>query len=437
MIFILHRYIMSFSLKENQQLTLEIGNKCTVKKFIGSGGQGEVYEVIVDNESYALKWYFNDQATKEQEEGIRNLIKLGKPNESFLWPINIATIENSKSFGYIMELRKPNFKSLFDLMKNRVHPSSYTLAKATYNLANSFRQLHSKGLCYRDISHGNIFFHPDNGEILICDNDNVGLDSQSSHGVVGTPRFMAPEIVRAEASPNANSDQFSLATLLFYMLFTSHPLEGKNEADIRCFDQPAMDKIYGENPIFIFDPDNTTNRPVPGYHDNALIYWEVYPDFLKDIFTKAFTEGLEVNKRVTETEWMNALIQLKDSIFLCKCRAENFANKEHKSLSCWNCHTTIKDTRLQFQRRFVTIHQNTKLYDHHLSPSRAYELEEERACIATHPNDASIVGLKNLGEYPWKAHSSTNDMRVIDPQKSIVIKSGTTIDFGKIEAEII
>lgn len=428
---------MSFLLKINQQLTLESGNKCVVKQFIGSGGQGEVYEVMVDDESYALKWYFKDQATITQLDGIRDLIKKGKPDDSFLWPINIATAENSESSGYIMELRKPEFKSLFDLMKNRVHPTSYTLAKATYNLAHSFRQLHSKGLCYRDISHGNIFFHPDTGEILICDNDNVGLDGESSQGVVGTPRFMAPEIVRAEASPNANSDRFSLATLLFYMLFTSHPLEGQYEANFRCFDQPAMDKVYGENPVFIFDPVNASNRPVPGYHDNAIIYWDIYPDFLKNIFIKAFTEGLEPTKRVTETEWMNALIQLKDSIFYCTCRAENFANKEHKPLDCWNCHKTIKDIRLQFRRSFVTIHSNTKLYNHHLSPSAPYDLNEEKASIATHPNDPSILGLKNLCDYPWKANSTTNDMRAIDPQKSIVTKSGTTIDFGKVDADII
>ena len=346
---------MSFLLKVGQELALDSGSKCKVKHFIGSGGQGEVYEVTVDNESYALKWYFNDQGTKDQKEGIRALIKIGKPNDSFLWPINIATSENSKSFGYIMELRQSEFKSLFDLMKNRISPTFHTLAKATYNLADSFRQLHSKGLCYRDISHGNIFFHPETGKILICDNDNVGIDNLSSQGVVGTPRFMAPEIVRAEASPNANSDRFSLATLLFYMLFTSHPLEGENEANIRCFDQPAMDQIYGIKPIFIFDPINTTNRPVPGYHDNAILYWGIYPDFLKDIFIKAFTLGLQANKRVTETEWMNALIQLKDSIFNCNCGAENFANKEQKPLSCWNCSRTIQDTRLQFKRSFVSI----------------------------------------------------------------------------------
>lgn len=44
----------------------------------------------------------------------------------------------------------------------------------------------------------------------------------------------------------------------------NHPLEGKQEASIKCMDMAARVKLYGTDPIFIFDPDNKTNRPVPG-----------------------------------------------------------------------------------------------------------------------------------------------------------------------------
>lgn len=43
----------------------------------------------------------------------------------------------------------------------------------------------------------------------------------------------------------------------------NHPLEGKQEASIKCMDMAARVKLYGTDPIFIFDPDNKTNRPVP------------------------------------------------------------------------------------------------------------------------------------------------------------------------------
>lgn len=427
---------MSYLLKVGQGLRLQSGKTCHVIKLIGSGGQGEVYEVKVDDKSYALKWYFEHQATTNQKDAIQQLIQSGKPSESFLWPIDITENKASEPFGYIMALRKPEFKSLIDLMKNRANPGFLALTKATFNLVESFQKLHALGLCYRDISHGNVFFHEETGDVLICDNDNVGLNNSPSQGVVGTPRFMAPEIVKAEAHPNADSDLFSLATLIFYMLLISHPLEGEKEAKIRCFDQPAMNRLYGEEPVFIFDPDDKSNRPVEGYHKNAIIYWQIYPDFLKDIFIRAFTKGLNSNRRVRGTEWKDALIQLRDSIVPCACGAENFANLSKNPITCWNCRSTFAGVRLQFQRHFVALHSQTKLYGHHIEPSQLYDFSRIIACVVPHPKDPEILGLKNLSDNTWRAWPPSGDMRAIEKEKSIVISLNTKINFGRIEAII-
>ena len=128
------------------------------------------------------------------------------------------------------------------------------------------------GAKYQDISFGNLFFNPDNGDVLICDNDNVSFDNSKPGGVLGTPGFMAPEIVRGEKRPSKDTDRYSLSVLLFYLFMVNHPLEGKLEASIRCMDMAARVKLYGTDPVFIFDPNNKTNRPVKGIHDNATIY---------------------------------------------------------------------------------------------------------------------------------------------------------------------
>ena len=56
--------------------------------------------------------------------------------------------------------------------------------------------LHLNGYCYRDISSGNMV-DPDTGDVLICDNDNVGINRQSDSQVDGTYEFMAPEVIIA------------------------------------------------------------------------------------------------------------------------------------------------------------------------------------------------------------------------------------------------
>lgn len=263
---------MKEMLKSGQFLFCKGLDIIKVESFLGSGGQGEVYQVSCNKEAMALKWYYPNHGTPAQARLIDRLCEIGPPNEFFLWPTHRITDRNIKGFGYLMPLRPSHYRSIVDLMKRRVDPSFRALFLASLNMVDSFKRLHDKGLCYRDISFGNVFFDPLTGDVRICDNDNIAHESGTDSGVLGTPRFMAPEVVVGSAAPNVASDLYSLSVLLFYLFFIHHPLEGKREAEIRCFDLPAMTKLYGTHPVFIFNPNDTSNRPVPKLHQNALIY---------------------------------------------------------------------------------------------------------------------------------------------------------------------
>src|SRR5207247_9494227 len=227
------------------------------------------------------------------------------PTDKFLWPLDLASSQSVPGYGYLMPLRPPNYKGIVDLMKRRCEPNFRALAHAGRHLADSFLQLHARGLCYCDISFGNVFFDPDSGDVRICDNDNVTIDGRGGVGVLGTPRFMAPEIVRGEAKRSSRTDLYSLAVLLFYMFIVHHPLEGKKESAIRCFDLAAMRRLYGVEPVFIFDPVNDSNWPIKGHHDNALECCPSYPKVFQDLFVRSLTAGLTdpQNGRVRGSEW--------------------------------------------------------------------------------------------------------------------------------------
>jgi serine/threonine protein kinase len=438
-------------LKQGQVVHTESSNlNCYVESFLGGGGQGEVYKASLGGKPVALKWYFPHYLKYDQRlrERLERAINLGAPSDRFLWPREMASAEGVQAFGYVMELREDRFKGIVDLMTQRVDPSFRALATAGFELAHNYLQLHAKGFCYRDIAFGNVFFDPLTGHIRICDNDNVDVDGKPGP-ISGTPRFMAPEVVRGDALPSTQTDWYSLAVLMFYMLMVHHPLEGKKELAIHALDLPAMRKLYGTEALFIFDPKDRSNEPVPGYHDNALVFWPIYPKFLRDYFTRAFTDGIRdpQNGRVKEGEWRAIMIRLRDSIIYCSNAHENFYDPDAlkssgpKGQTCWSCGTEI---RLPFRIRIdnsvgksvIMLNHDTQLFPHHIDDHRRFDFTKPVASVAQHPNSPGIWGLKNLSNEKWVSVAADGSPKDVEPGRSVTLTSGTKILFGKSQGEI-
>lgn len=426
---------MDGQLKCGTVLTSESGTRYTVEKLLGSGGQGEVYSVTADHKRYALKWYYKNTATKNQKEILDNLIQSGAPDPSFLWPQDMIFRVYGESFGYIMPLRPKNYKSIVDMMKRKAEPSFYCLCRAAYNLTKGYNALHGKGYSYRDISFGNVFFDPDTGDVLICDNDNVSYNGAKT-GIYGTPRFMAPEIVTGKAKPSRNTDLFSLAVLLFYMFMLNHPLEGRREAQIKCMDIHAMNRLYGMDPLFIFDPDNRDNRPLAGYQDNALIFWDLYPQQLKELFTASFTTGLQQpNRRITESKWLETFANLMSGIMICpNCGAEVFydVHKEESGVmhTCWGCQKAVPvPVKLVIGRSTVLLMQNTKLYRHHIDGG--HDMETAVGEVVQNPANPNLWGIRNLTGDNWTYIKADGTQIPVEEGRTAAIAKDAKIDFGQ------
>lgn len=418
---------------------------CQVGQFLGGGGQGEVYQATLFDQPVALKWYFPQylRVDTKLEQRLTNAIANGAPNDRFLWPTALVKTQMGQGLGYLMPLRNACYRGFADLLRREIEPSFRALATAGFELATSFKQLHSKGYCYCDISFGNVFLQPETGQILICDNDNVDFDKASSSLVLGTQDFMAPEIVRRQSRPCRETDLFSLSVLLFYMFIAHHPLQGKLETEIKCLDLPAREKLYGTNPVFIFDPQNSSNRPVPNVHPNAITCWPIYPQFLRDLFTKAFTEGLhKPSRRVEETEWQQAMVQLKDAIMYCPhCQLENFYDFQKASSAqfCWNpaCQQPIQPPlHLQLKQAQVVLNYDTELFPHHIDLKRHYDFLKPVASITRNPVHPAIWGLKNLSDHPWILTTANGAVKEVNIGCSVTLSPGVRINFGTVEGVI-
>lgn len=411
------------------------GQVLVVNELLGCGGQGQVYEVIIGNKRYALKWYYSSQGIKKQRDIIERLILTGSPDSRFLWPIDIVDAPNLQSFGYIMEIKGIEYRSMSEIVEKKAELTFRTLCNAAINLVDSYLKLHSKGLCYRDISLGNIFINPQSGDILICDNDNVAVTGTSELSVLGTHRFMAPEIVRGEAVPSTETDLFSLATLLFYMFMFHHPLEGKASVNVDTRNINVGREIYGDKPLFIWDENDFSNRPVFGYHINALIYWDIYPQFIRELFIKAFTKGLFDPKcRLLEVEWRRGFIKLRDSILYCKnCGAENFYDalriKNGEQHRCWYCKGKISiPPRIKVNDNVILLNLNSRIYSHHIKEDLNFN--KVIGEVTANPKNKDILGIKNLSENPWKVLKVNGDEVKLDKDRTMMLTSIRKIDFG-------
>lgn len=408
------------------------GQALRVEALLGEGGQGTVYSATpVDGSGppMALKWYFPSKATPSQHAMITNVVDAGAPDDRFLWPESMAVSDDDRTtFGYVMAIRDPSYMSMAAFMRGAADTTFANLARVGFELADSFLNLHSQGMCYRDISFGNLFIDPADGAVLICDNDNVSTTGSTDAQVVGTPYFMAPEILRREAPPSADTDLYSLAVLLFYLLILHHPLEGNQTLQSGSWDAEALIEHFGTRPCFIFDPANETNRPDPGEHANALAFWPIYPQFVRDLFTQSFTQGLTdpKNGRVRESVWRRAMLRLADSVVLCPaCGAEAFFGGAR---TCWRCGSALwYPPRIDVAGNTVMLNASTTLTRHHLRND--LRTDEVVAEVTQHPEDPNRWGLRNLGLVPWQVCSGDTRSEIV-PGRAVALTPDLEIDFG-------
>jgi len=413
------------------------GDNITLVKILGRGTQGSVYHVrLSDNKEYALKLYHSSTLEKDKSihSRLKKLVKIGSPTPLFCWALDYLEVlfNNNTFYGYIMNLRPPNYISPAAFLNGECQLDFKPLFTACLNLADSFSQLHLRGLCYKDVSINNFFFNPDNGDCSIIDIDNICYDSafDYSANVLGTPRFMAPEIVDGQSKPSIYTDYHSLAVLLFYLLLRGNPLEGAREAKIRIFDAAAQKYLYGTDATYIFDLNDSSNRPDPEYHAATLYMSKILPESLMATFDLAFSQGLhDPANRVPDSKWSIEVRRIIDSITHCpSCGQENFCTPLTSKIStCWECANDFTPLRIQdnsreyFASPGVTLQSNGKTM----------------ATVIRHPMDKHILGLRNDTDITWQATLPEEKTSEVPPGKSIIIGSGIVLDTQSPDAKII
>ena len=277
--------------------------------------------------------------------------------------------------------------------------------------------------------------------MLICDNDNVAPYGKSL-GIAGKCRYMAPEVVTHKKLPDVFTDRFSRGVVLYMLLCLNHPLEGKRTL-CPCMTEELEYKFFGTDPVFVYDPDNDTNRPVPGVHINELMLWKFYPKFIKDMFCKAFSRKAMVGEqneiaqtRPIDDDWEDLFIALKNASVKCNsCGETTMIDLDGGNRPiCLNCGKpvkrlpilTIKNNRVN--HRVILAKGKTLHPCHIVKGSRDYE--EDLAEVITSKMDPNIIGLKNLSENTWNITNANGETRQFEKGKTIQLLPGLKIAFN-------
>jgi serine/threonine-protein kinase len=217
----------------------EIGNYQLVER-LGQGGMGEVWRArhrLLVREA-AIKLIKPEMLGAANEGVARQLLRrfereaqatatLTSPNTVQLFDFGDG---DDGSFYYAMELLAGrDLESLVRLF-GAMPPerSMYLLQQACHSLA----EAHARGLVHRDVKPANIFVCRmgldydfvkvlDFGLVKIHQQQPALMETRSTvtvQQVVGTPAYMAPEVILQQAEVDARADVYALGCVAYYLL---------------------------------------------------------------------------------------------------------------------------------------------------------------------------------------------------------------------------
>ena len=146
--------------------------------------------------------------------------------------------------------------------------------------------------------------------IKLIDCDNLLPAGSRLAKVLGTPWFIAPEVLTENRPPDQLSDAWSLAVLLYHLLVLTHPLLG----DAVRVGPPRLeeDALKGALP-WVDHPDDHRNRSSAGMERTLVL-----TQGLRRAFQRTFGEGLgEPTARPAEGDWQDLLGTARDSLIRC------------------------------------------------------------------------------------------------------------------------
>ena len=431
---------MAKRLDAGTRLVTILNKELRIVEELDSGPWATVYSASYEGRLVAFKWYGPDALciqTQRVKDPLRLRIVQGPPSRHFLWVLDEVE-RNDGAFGYVMDLLPEEYVCVTDIL---LHPSwlpSYRRAiDACLRIVLAFASLHDRDLCFQEVSASNFYVDPRTGEVLITvENDIVSVGTQPD--VLGSPRFMAPEVNVDRVAPSIQSDLHSMAVLVFMLLCRQHPLEGMRLTRDSLINANWQRRTYGTDPVFIFDPDNTTNRPDPAF-PHASYVWPYLPRHAVDFLCHAFSqESLHhPMHRPSEREWLRELARLRSEVVVCHCGNEVFLDSTEPT-RCDRCGALCgAPLRMEVGAYRFVVANDVRIYRCQLKPlCDTSKMPEPQLQVVTpkyDPWNVRRMGLRNVSGESWKARL---DGREVDVAPGKIVRAAEGLELEVLDMTV-
>jgi serine/threonine protein kinase len=332
-----------------------------IKKDPKQGGVKDVY--FSPKRDYVVAFYREklDSPSKERLERLVGKYRTGIFGQlgsefwkdCYRWPEKI--VEYNGLTGIVVPIYQPNFffgeqttlgggekegkwfasaKNFNRFVPHEEKGDLMGYLKVCLNLSRGVRRLHAAGLAHSDLSYKNCLVDPKNGKACIIDIDGLVVPGLFPPDVVGTPDFIAPEVVTTlnlrredpnKFLPTQSTDRHALAVLIYLYLFHRHPLRGQKVHD-KDDTQIQESLEMGERALFVEHPSDSSNRIKIDKNDKDFLPWidtkklpyTIMGPYLKEMFDQAFVEGLhQPDRRPSANDWEDALVKTSDLLQPC------------------------------------------------------------------------------------------------------------------------
>jgi len=335
-------------------------------------------------------------------------------------------------------------------------------------ISRAIRRMHAAGLSHSDLSYKNILIDPVSVKACIIDIDGLVVPGKFPPDVVGTPDFIAPEVMQtlklkicdpAKKIPKRETDMHALAVLIYMYLLCRHPLRGKKVHDMN--DENRDEELaMGEKALFVESDKDTSNRydikwvkkNEPANRYPYIAPWmdldkrpyTILGPYISQLVRQAFMDGLHnPSARPSANDWEDAIVRTIDLLQPCqnpKCEQKWFVFDNTTKPICPFCNTVYKGmmpvlnfyskrgSSFKLDNHRLMVFNGTRIYPWHVNrnvfPNEKLKPDQKKAVayFQFHNNFWYLVN-----QSIPKMIDITDNKKIIKPNEHIQLTEGRQI----------